>query len=212
MNPSQLVPTLIPVVNDEPVESQAVWESLITIDYIDAVSKATGKDRLNPTDDPYQSARCRLWAEKINRECCSPYYGVLVRQDDTERREHFQQLLQGLQNFSNELQKTTGPLFLDDAQLSSVDLALLPWAYRYYVFEHYRGPDFVIPRTPELEPYFGWYEHVMQLESVQRTLPDKDRYLDHIRKYADGSARSKVANAVRRGVAAHDFDDEKDNY
>jgi glutathione S-transferase len=41
----------------------------------------------------------------------------------------------------------------------------------------------------------------MSLESVQRTLPDKERYLEHIGKYADGSARSKVANAVRRGVA-----------
>ena len=28
------------------------------------------------------------------------------------------------------------------------------------------------------------------------------RYLDHIQKYADGSARSKVGNAVRRGVCA----------
>jgi hypothetical protein len=41
----------------------------------------------------------------------------------------------------------------------------------------------------------------MSLEGVQRTLPDKERYLEHIGKYADGSARSKVANAVRRGVA-----------
>jgi hypothetical protein len=31
-------------------------------------------------------------------------------------------------------------------------------------------------------------------------------------KYADGSARSKVANAVQRGVAAHGFDDDKDGY
>ena len=30
--------------------------------------------------------------------------------------------------------------------------------------------------------------------------------------YADSSARSKVANAVRRGVAAHELDDEKDEY
>ena len=89
---------------------------------------------------------------------------------------------------------------------------MLPWAYRFYVFEHYRGPDFIIPQTNELEPYHEWYETVTSLESVQRTLPDKDRYLDHIMKYADGSARSKVANAVRRGVAAHELDDEKDEY
>jgi len=138
--------------------------------------------------------------------------GVLVRKDDSERRQHFETLLTGLTNFSNELRKTSGPLFLDDAQLSNVDLALLPWAYRYYVLEHYRGPDFAIPQTTDFEPYHAWYDHVMNLDSVKRTLPDKDRYLEHIFKYADGSARSKVANAVRRGVAAHELDDEKDEY
>ena len=110
------------------------------------------------------------------------------------------------------LKKTPGPTFLPNGQLSNVDLALLPWAYRYYVFEHYRGPDYKIPETSALEAYHEWFDHVINLDSVKRTLPDKDRYLEHIMKYADGSARSKVANAVRRGVAAHDFDDEKDDY
>lgn len=137
---------------------------------------------------------------------------MLVRKLDEERREHFDKLVAGLRQFSAELSKTSGPTFLPDAQLSNVDLALLPWAYRYYVLEHYRGPDFRISETPDLMPYHRWFEHVLSLESVQRTLPDKERYLEHIFKYADGSARSKVANAVRRGVAAHDVDDEKDEY
>ena len=47
---------------------------------------------------------------------------------------------------------------------------------------------------------------------VASTIPDHARYLEHIGKYADSSARSKVANAVRRGVAAHEFDDNKDSY
>lgn len=136
--------------------------------------------------------------------------GVLVRKEDSERREHFDKLVAGLCNFSRELEKTSGPLFLSNAQLSNVDLALIPWAFRYYVLEHYRG--FVIPKTPELDAYHRWYDYVMELDSVKRTLPDKERYLEHIFKYADGSARSKVANAVRRGVAAHDIDDDKDEY
>jgi len=141
------------------------------------------------------------------------FSGVLVRKDDSERREHFDKLVSGLKNFAAELEKTDGPLFLPDSQLSNVDLALIPWAYRYYVFEHYRGPDFVIPETDkDLAAYHRWFDSVMSLDSVQRTLPDKDRYLEHILKYADGSARSKVANAVRRGVAAHELDDDKDDY
>lgn len=117
-----------------------------------------------------------------------------------------------LQSFSEQLRKTPGPTFLPDAQLSNADIALIPWAYRYYVFEHYRGPEYKIPETAKLEPYHEWFQHVMNLDTVQRTLPGKDRYLEHIGKYADGSARSKVANAVRRGVAAHDFEDDKDDY
>lgn len=138
--------------------------------------------------------------------------GVLVRKEDAERREHFENLLSGLRRFSKQLAQTDGPVFLPGGQLSVVDLAFVPWAYRYYVLEHYRGPDFAIPSEPELEHYRQWFDHVMELDSVKRTLPDKDRYLEHICKYADGSARSKVANAVRRGAAAHDLDDEKDDF
>ena len=223
VNPSALVPTLIPVVhqNDDnvlyPDESKAVYESLVTIDYIDQVSGATGTDCLVPQNDPYEMARCRIWTDKVNRDMCSPYYGVLVRKNDDERMEHFRAIIKGLAAFSRELAKTPGPTFLANGQLSNVDLALIPWAYRYYVFEHYRGKEYVINDAidgeyPELKPYKEWYDHVMNIESVKRTLPGKEEYLEHIGKYADSSARSKVANAVRRGVAAHELDDEKDEY
>ena len=74
VNPSALVPTLIPIraENGQPDEEHAVYESLVTIDYIDAVSGATGKDRL-VAEDPYEAARSRIWADKVNRDCCSPY-------------------------------------------------------------------------------------------------------------------------------------------
>lgn len=201
-SPGGLVPTLIPVDPATGVadETRSVYESIVTIEYIDAVSGARGKDRL-VSEDPFLAARARVWADKVNRECCSTYYGVLVRKDEEERREHFKNLIRGLESFSSQLEFTSGPTFLPDGQLSNVDLTMLPWAYRYYVFEHYRGPDFVIPQIPSLNKYHEWFDHVINLDSVKRTLPDKDRYLDHIGKYADGSARSKVANAVRRGVA-----------
>jgi len=212
-NPSALVPTLIPIGSlGKADESLAVFESLVAIDFVDQISGASGKDRL-VSDNPYEAARCRVWAEKVNRDCCSPYYGVLVRKDETERMEHFETLIKGLKSFSSELLKTSGPLFLADAQVSNVDFSLFPWAFRYYVFEHYRGPNYCIPKDdPELRLYHEWFSYMMKLESVQRTIPKKDDYLEHIGKYADSSARSKVANAVRRGVAAHELDDEKDEY
>ena len=171
------------------------------------------QDRLI-SSDPFQAAKSKIWSDKLNRECCSSYYGVLVRKDDTERMEHFQKLLNGLKAFSKELEKTkNGALFLENNQLSVADITLIPWAYRYYVFEYYRGNDYKIPMDDlELNGYHKWYEYVMDIDAVKRTLPDKEKYLEHIGKYADASARSKVANAVRRGVAAHDIDDEKDSY
>jgi len=213
-NPSALVPTLIPVDKEtgKSDESKAVYESQVVIDFLDQISGAKGENRLVP-EDPYEMARCRIWSDKVNRECCSPYYGVLVRTDPVEQKESFQKLIQGLKSFSKELEQTSGSLFLPDEQLCNVDLTLLPWAYRYYIFEHYRGKDFVIPSDdPELEAYHKWYNHVVSLASVKRTLPDKERYLDHIGKYADSSARSKVANAVRRGASAHEIDDKIDTY
>ena len=138
--------------------------------------------------------------------------GVLVRKEEETRKEHFDNLVAGLTAFSNELERTSGPTFLPEGQLSNVDLALIPWAFRYYVLEHYRGPNFAIPENDNLKSYHRWFDHVMDLPSVKRTLPDKDRYLEHIAIYADGSARSKVANAVRRGAAAHELDDDRDNY
>lgn len=75
-NPSGLVPTLIPYHGTDgdrqPNPSRAIYESLVTVDYIDAVSRATGRDRLNP-EDPYWAAKCRIWTDRVNRECCSPY-------------------------------------------------------------------------------------------------------------------------------------------
>lgn len=99
---------------------------------------------------------------------------------------HFKKLVDGLKSFSREIEKNNGYTFLGNGQLSNVDVALMPWAWRYYIFEHYRGEEYAIPyEDPELHAYKGWYEYVFSLESVKRTLPDKDRYLEHIGKYAD---------------------------
>ena len=77
--------------------------------------------------DPYLAAKCRIWADKVNRECCSPYYGVLVRTDEKERREHFDKLIDGLKAFSKEIENNKGNTFLGGGRLANVDIALMPW-------------------------------------------------------------------------------------
>ena len=61
------------------------------------------------------------------------------------------------------------------------------------------------------ERYNAWLARATSLECVARTLPNKDRYIKHVAKYAEGKARSKVGNAVRRGKAAHEYDDKIDD-
>ena len=45
---------------------------------------------------------------KVNRECCSPYYAILVKTDREAQKASFQDLLTGLRRFSAELEKSPG--------------------------------------------------------------------------------------------------------
>jgi len=206
------------------------------------------------SQDPWERAKQRAEAQLVNKQLCSPYYSVLVRESDAERREHFDGLLQNLRAFSKRMGErqqaaaaaaAATPTAAATASLSPfcwggtgpsiVDFALLPHAYRYYVLEHYRGPDFRIPgarrwrkgaafdagggdgdgegeeegqdeEDRDLEPFHRWLHHMTTaVPSVRRTLPDKARYIEHVRKYAENKARSKVAEAVRAGGQAHDM-------
>lgn len=124
------------------------------------------------SEDLYEAARARVWADRVNRECCSPYYTILVRTEDEDRRTGYETLLAGLRAFSAELAKTPGPTFLAEGQLSTVDIALIPWAYRFYVFDTYRGPTYSLSRDdPNLENYWQWFDHVMNLPQVASQSP-----------------------------------------
>lgn len=206
------MPTLIPIEDGIALEERSVYESLITIDFVDSIANSSDEQRRLVPTDPFLASKCRYWAEKVNRECCSPYYGVLVKTDEEGQKESFDQLVSGLKAFSRELEKNGDARgFLGGGRLTNTDFSLAPWAYRYYIFEKYRG--YGIPKDDdELAAYHVWHSHIFGVDSVKRTLPDKERYQVHIGKYADSSARSKVANAVRRGVSAHEIDDEKDTY
>mmetsp|Transcript_28799 Transcript_28799/g.81126 ORF Transcript_28799/g.81126 Transcript_28799/m.81126 type:complete len:287 (+) Transcript_28799:111-971(+) len=198
---------LIPTVVDS--KGRSIHESLVVVEYLDALAKQSaqqqGKEELYKplvSGDPILQAQARLDAEKVNQKLCSPYYTMLVRTDPAEQRQAFDRLLLDLDEFQADLK---GPFFFGDS-LSSVDIALLPWAQRFYILEHHRG--FVIP--PEMRKYHQWLAACRALSCVSVTTPDTDEYLQHIGRYADASARSKVANAVRSGRTAHEIDHQKD--
>jgi len=127
-----------------------------------------------------------------------------------EREKGWETILRGLEKFSSEL--GGGKCWGGNESLTIVDATLIPYAYRLYVFEHYRGFSLPSPNQSELwANYHSWYSHVTQSHAVKSSCPDRERYLKHVEKYAEGKARSKVGNAVRRGVSAHDYDDDIDH-
>ena len=104
---------------------------------------------------PYERAAMRVAADVVNKQICSKYYHVLVRQDSAEQREGFEALVKGLDTFGEELKG--GPFYAGRSTPGLVDYALFPWAHRLPAFEHYRGDTFAIPdTTPGLKAYHAW--------------------------------------------------------
>ena len=205
-NPAGMVPTLVDQAGN------VVTESLVTIQYVDDLAKAQARLRgfagperttLMP-GDPAGDARARVAMDWVHKRLCAPYYTMLVRTDPAERLAAFDALKGDLAQFA---EKRRGTFYCGDT-IGAVDLALLPWAARFYVLEHYRG--FHIPDEGPLQGYHEWLRAALALDYVEKTLPDRERYLEHIGRYADASARSKVANAVRSGRTADAYDDRLD--
>ena len=193
-NPEGMIPTLAS-------GDRVATESVPCLELIDSLARAKGSPKRLVPEDPWFAAHVRVWAEKINKTSCSEYYKCLVRESKDERSDAFDRLVAGLEAFTDTIPAGKGPFFSGLEEPSLVDFVLLPYAFRFYVLAHYR--DFHLPQNPT---YDKWLSACLTLPGIHETLPDKDRYLKHIDKYASGKARSKVANAVRRGANAHDYD------
>ena len=206
-NPLGMVPTFF-----DPQTQRTVTESIVCIQFVDELAALNGSPApsLMP-DDPFERARARVAAEQVNKTVCSAYYRCLVRPEQSEREAAFAQILDGLAEFTR---GRRGTFWNGNAGLGLVDCVLLPYAYRLYVLEHYRGASFAVPTAGGdgvWAAYDEWLRACLSLPNVACTLPDRERYLQHVKKYAEGKARSKVGNAVRRGVAAHEYSDTLDD-
>ncbi|KAH8047189.1 glutathione transferase [Aureococcus anophagefferens] len=188
-NPDGMVPTITSADG-----RLVVTESIVCCQFADGVAAAARRR----AGGPWEAARALVWASRVNTTVTSEYYKCLVRTDETERREAFDRLVEGLARRGQAAPSSP-------ARPGIVDCVLLPYAFRLYVLEHCRG--FAVPRDrPWSDAYSAWLDAATGLPNVAKTLPDKAKYLKHVAKYAHGAARSKVGNAVRRGANAHDYD------
>lgn len=203
-HPSGLVPTIVDVEERQP----AVYDSLTCVQFADDLA-AAGELPLDvsppllPTE-PVMRARARMWAEWVDKNLCSPFYSILVPKDVERRKEGFAKLRRGLEKFQENIK---GPLFSGE-HLSIVDIAAIPWAYRIFtcgIIETYRGPDFALTRV-DFERVYDWLEACLALPCVAATLAERTALVDTYKRYADGTAESRVADAVRAGKTASDHD------
>ena len=195
-NPNGLVPVLIDRRRRGASAADIIYESLICVEYADEAFGGDGPSLL--PGNPAQRAHARMWADKLNKKVCTPFYQLLMKQTKEEQNRVAQTMLEGLREFSSTCR---GPYFYGD-EFTLVDIALAPWAVgiRMAVLKHYR--QFEVPKTEEYDRYHRWANAVSERSQFKATvstdLPDMIRIY---RRYAEGTALSKVGDAVREGAA-----------
>mmetsp|Transcript_45794 Transcript_45794/g.106374 ORF Transcript_45794/g.106374 Transcript_45794/m.106374 type:complete len:267 (+) Transcript_45794:39-839(+) len=198
LNPKGLVPTLCQGSN-----APAVYESNVCVEFADelATSKSNGAAAASLLPGtPSERAALRLEADWVNKSLCSPFYVVLVSKSLDDQKAAFDKMVASI----DELETRTKLPFLTGDTLTTVDVTLIPWAHRIFtckILETYKGSDFAINLTkrPKLAE---WLDRVLALSSVQATLAETSSLVQVYKRYADGTAKSKVADAVRQGKTA----------
>jgi len=178
---------------NEQVSNEAVGNYLMSV-----ASKLGDLTKGMDTDTLVQKiGQATQWADK---HVANPFYSILVPKDAERRKEGLAQFKEGCRKFQDNVK---GPFFFGES-LSIVDIAALPWCFRAFTcgaIELYRGPEFALS-AEEFAPLLRWLDACLALESVRATLPEKQALIDSYKRYADGTAESRVADAVRAGKAA----------
>ena len=136
-----------------------------------------------------------MWGDFVSKKLIPPYYKFLMKQSPEEQSEGREQFLANLLEFTKAMDPE-GPFFLGK-ELGYVDIMFAPWSYRIYILKHYR--NFEIPQTDEYRRYHVWAEAVKNHPSVKPVQQEESRVLADGKPYAEGNAKSELADAVRKG-------------
>lgn len=186
VNPRGLIPVIVH-------NNRSVYESHVCIEYIDEAWPS--KPRLLPTD-PYEKAKARMWGDFVSKKLVPPHYRYLLKQSPEEQSEAKEEFLANLLEFTKAMD-SEGPFFLGK-ELGYVDIMFAPWSYRSYILKHYRG--FEVPQTDEYERFHVWAAAVKNHPSIKAVEQDEERVLENAKPYAEGNAKSELADAIRKGT------------
>lgn len=184
INPRGLIPVVVH-------NGRSIYESHVCIEYIDEAWPSEPK--LLPRD-PYDRAKARIWGDFVAKKLVPPHYQFLLKQSQEEQDDARNQLLTNILEFTQAMDPE-GPFFLGK-NLGYVDIMFAPWSYRSYILKHYR--DFEVPNTEEYKRFHIWSKAVNNHPSIKAVEQDKEKVLAFSRPYAEGNAKSELADAIRK--------------
>jgi glutathione S-transferase len=205
-NPKGLVPVLfVPNNNNNNDDDQVVYcDSIPILKELyrnSVVVENNNRNNKDSLDQQFQEAND--W----NRRICSTLYPVLMRQDPAESEQAWKEMADNLVDFANHLNGNNESFYDDQDTPGMIDLTVFPFVHRLYIIEHYKG--FGLPETTESQrdakkKLLAWKERMEARPSVAKTLATRDALIPIYLRYAQGTAKSKVAESVRSGSHAHD--------
>ncbi|KAI1385903.1 putative glutathione-S-transferase theta, GST [Hypoxylon trugodes] len=203
-NPRGLVPTL------EVAPGKSLYESTVLCEYLED-HYPDHEPRILPEagQDDYTRARARIWTDYVTSRVIPAFHRLLqfqasAHENGEQRLDELRGEFRGhLLEFAREMDPQ-GPFFFGK-DLSLVDIVIVPWAVRLWVFDEFKGGL----RIPEVGKggsdeevwarWRKWLNAASSRDSVKKTTSDHEHYLPIYKRYADDVAQSELAKATRAG-------------
>lgn len=170
LNPRGLVPTL--KWHDKPL-----YESSLVLQFLDE-AYPDHPPRLMP-EDVYDKWRVRLWIDFVGSKIIPAFHRFLQCQNRGEELDKKRGEFLGILKEITKAMDGEGPFFLGN-EFGMVDIVLVPWAVRLWVFDHFKG-GLGMPEKGqggEDEEVWGrwrkWYEAVSERRSVKETCSERE--------------------------------------
>lgn len=189
VNPRGLVPALIH-------NGKSIYESTIFLEYLDEAFPDAPGPAIMP-DEAFLRFTARACSDFISKKIVPAYYSALQKKSEEERNQCKQQILSLLKDLFDNMD-SEGPFYFGENP-GYVDFMLFPHAHRINkILSHYRGLH--VP-VKGFEKYHSWYDNMLELPCVKETLADHDKLIQSYQRYADDTAKTEVATAIREGTS-----------
>jgi len=189
---------LVPVIVQSHPEGHKNSPKTIVCDSIDCLKAIYA----NPIHDEPLYQDIVHW----NKNLCSKLYSILLAQDPVKSEAEFHAMCCELDRFASHLSISEDGIvsfYNNGKDPGIVDVAVYPFIFRLFVIHHYKGFTYQGPGAKTVQQ---WQRRMEDLPAVRKTLDNipRDELIRVYAPYAEGTAKSSVADSVRRGNHAHD--------